>query len=81
MSNVLVIAAHPDDELLFFGGTIPDSGVERGLSVVVAYMSYSNTTRKSELLNGLWSMGVRNYPVIGNFHDLYRGTLEAAYQI
>ena len=80
-ADILLLATHPDDELLFFGGTIPDYGVERGLSVVVAYMSYSDTTRKSELLNGLWSMGVRNYPVIGNFHDLYRGTLEAAYQI
>ncbi len=80
-ADILLLATHPDDELLFFGGTIPDYGVERGMSVVVAYMSYSNTTRKSELLNGLWSMGVRNYPVIGNFHDLYRGTLEAGYQI
>lgn len=78
-ADILLLAAHPDDELLFFGGTIPDYGVERGLSVVVAYMSYSNTTRKSELLNGLWSMGVRNYPVIGTFHDTYSGTLEDGY--
>ena len=78
-ADILLLAAHPDDELLFFGGTIPDYGVERGLSVVVAYMSYSNTTRKSELLNGLWSMGVRHYPVIGQFHDTYSGTLEAGY--
>ncbi len=30
-------------------------------------MSYSNTTRRSELLNGLWHMGLRQYPVIGEF--------------
>ncbi|MBR1709081.1 MAG: phosphodiester glycosidase family protein [Clostridia bacterium] len=78
-ADILLLAAHPDDELLFFGGTIPDYGVERGTKVAVAYMSYSNTTRKSELLNGLWSMGIRNYPYIGTFHDSYSSTLEDAY--
>ena len=40
---------------------------------VVAYMTYANVARKSELLNGLWHMGLRTYPVIGNF-----GTAEAS---
>ena len=79
-ADMLILAAHPDDELIFFGGTIPTYDVERGMNVVVAYMSYSNTTRRSELLNGLWLMGVRNYPVIGNFHDTYSRNLEDAYK-
>ena len=79
-ADILLVAAHPDDELLFFGGTIPDYGVERGARLLVAYMSSSNTTRKSELLNGLWQMGIRNYPVIGTFHDTYCSTLEDAYK-
>ncbi len=79
-ADMLVMVAHPDDELIFFGGTIPTYAVERGYRVLVAYMSYSNTTRKSELLNGLWSMGVRNYPIIGSFQDTYCSTLEDAYK-
>ena len=79
-ADLMAVAAHPDDELLFFGGTIPYYGVELGKKVVVVYMSYSNTTRRSELLNGLWSMGVRNYPVIGGFHDTYSSKLDGAYQ-
>lgn len=79
-ADLLVLATHPDDELIFFGGTIPTYDTERGLQVVVAYMSYSNTTRRSELLNGLWHMGVRHYPVIGEFHDSYSGKLEDAYK-
>ena len=49
-ADLLLLVAHPDDELIFFGGTIPTYAVERGMNVVVAYMSYSNTTRRSELL-------------------------------
>lgn len=79
-ADMLLLAAHPDDELIFFGGAIPTYAVERGLNVVVAYMSPSNTTRTSELLNGLWSMGVRNYPVIGKFYDGYSSSLTEAYK-
>jgi len=79
-ADMLILSAHPDDELIFFGGTIPTYATERGMDVVVAYMTYSNTTRRSELLNGLWSMGVRQYPVIGSFYDTYTGKLEEAYK-
>lgn len=79
-ADLLLLAAHPDDELIFFGGAIPTYDTEKGMNVVVAYMSSSNTTRKSELLNGLWQMGVRNYPVIGTFHDTYSSKLEDAYK-
>lgn len=79
-ADMLVLSAHPDDELIFFGGTIPTYAVERGMDVVVAYMTYANTTRRSELLNGLWSMGVRQYPVIGGFYDTYTSKLEDAYE-
>lgn len=79
-ADMLILSAHPDDELIFFGGTIPTYDTERGMNVVVAYMTYSNTTRRSELLNGLWSMGVRHYPVIGDFYDTYTRKIEDAYQ-
>lgn len=61
-ADLLVLATHPDDELIFFGGTIPTYAVEQKKNVVVAYMSYATAARRSELLNGLWHMGVRNYP-------------------
>lgn len=76
---MLLLVAHPDDELIFFGGTIPTYAVEKNMNVVVAYMSYSNTTRRSELLNGLWHMGLRQYPVIGDFGDVYMRSLDDAY--
>lgn len=79
-ADILFLAAHPDDELIFFGGAIPTYAVEQQRQVVVAYLTRSNTTRSSELLNGLWHMGVRNYPVIGSFSDNYAKDLKTAYK-
>lgn len=79
-ADILFLSTHPDDELIFFGGAIPTYAVEQQRKVVVAYFTRSNTTRSSELLNGLWHMGVRTYPVIGNFKDSYAKNLKAAYK-
>lgn len=79
-ADILFLSTHPDDELIFFGGAIPTYAVEQQRKVVVAYFARSNTTRSSELLNGLWHMGVRTYPVIGNFKDSYAKNLKAAYK-
>ena len=78
-ADLLVLVAHPDDELLFMGGTIPHYAVSLKKRVVACYMTPSNTTRSSELLNGLWSMGVRTYPLIGPFRDAFSAKLADGY--
>ncbi len=88
--NLLVLSGHPDDEILFFGGTIPYYAAERNMQVVVAYLTAGNmsdlikenrvTGRRSELLNGLWEMGLRNYPVVYDFWDKYSKKLESGYE-
>ena len=78
-ADILFLVAHPDDELIFMAGGIP-TAVEEGRSVAVAYLTYSNTTRRSELLNGLWLLGVRNYTVIGSFKDSYQKNLKTQYK-
>ncbi len=79
-ADLLLLVAHPDDELIYLGGTIPYYAVEQKRKVVVCYLTASNTTRSSELLNGLWDMGMHTYPVIGTFWDSYSSTLKEAYQ-
>lgn len=79
-ADIMFLMAHPDDELIFLGGAIPTYAVEREKNVVVAYLTYSNTTRRSEALNGLWTMGVRQYPVFGTFRDAYGKTAEDSYK-
>ena len=70
-ADIMFLVAHPDDELIFLGGAIPTYAVEQQRNVLVVYMTYNNSTRRSELLNGLWAMGMRQYPVIGDFYDKY----------
>ena len=84
-ADLLVLSGHPDDEILFFGGAIPYYAGERKMNVVVAYLtcgtnSKGTEVRRSELLNGLWEMGVRTYPVIGEFWDAYSKSLDKAYK-
>ena len=74
-ADLLVVSAHLDDELLFFGGTIPYYAGERGLAVQVAYMTNADRARVDEALNGLWHAGVRNSPVFLSFRDVYTETL------
>ncbi len=77
-ADLLVVAAHCDDELLFFGGTIPYYAGERNLAVQVAYMSDVGRLRVEETLNGLWYAGVRNAPVFLDMKDAYTETLRDA---
>ena len=79
-ADILFFSAHPDDELIFLGGAIPTYAAEKKKRVVVAYLSYSNTTRRSEALNGLWALGVRHYPEFGGFRDAYSKNAKDAYQ-
>ena len=79
-ADLLVLAAHPDDEFIFFGGLIP-LYVSRGKQVVAACAAVRSGARRSEFLNGLWEAGVRAYPVFGAFRDRYSRTLEAAYDL
>ena len=78
-ADLLFVTAHPEEELLFLGGAIPWYAAERQRTVALACFSYVNTTRRSELLNGLWSMGYRYYPVIGTFSASNAKSVKAAY--
>ena len=77
-ADLLVIAAHPDDELLFMGGTLPTYAGEQGYRVQVAYAVPALPIRRLELLDGLWMCGVRNYPHMGHFRDTFTSTLKQA---
>ncbi|MBQ4265548.1 MAG: PIG-L family deacetylase [Clostridia bacterium] len=71
-ADLLVISAHPDDEILFMGGTIPYYAGERKMDVQVAYLVPSMPYRELELLDGLWLCGVRHYPDLGPFPDRFK---------
>ena len=84
-ADLLVLPAHADDEHLWFGGALPYYAGELGYQVQVVYLTNHNnaTIRNHERLNGLWTVGVTHYPVIGDFLDVpeTRSSLEDAANI
>lgn len=77
-ADMLLVSTHADDEHLFFGGTMPLYAGELGKKVQVAYLTRHEVNRTHELLNGLWTVGIRNYPLISDFADQYADSLDAA---
>ena len=77
-ADLLLVSSHSDDEQLFFAGVLPYYAGELGFEVQVAYVvqhfavgKSQNHVRPHEQLDGLWAVGVRHYPVMGEFPDLY----------
>lgn len=82
-ADLVLFSTHGDDEQLFFAGMLPYYASERGYNVQVVYMTaHRNITvnRSHEMLNGLWAVGIRNYPVWGDFGDYNSQSLKEAYQ-
>ncbi len=70
-ADILVFPTHSDDDVLFFGSLISLYAIERGARIQTAFMvnhSYE-TARDHERLDGLWELGVRHYPIVGEIND------------
>ena len=80
-ADILLVSTHADDEVLFFGGIIPNYTDRGDVRVQVAYFTdlfQSEPYRNHEILNGLWHMGVTHYPQLGEFYDYYSESYEEA---
>ena len=79
-ADLMLIHAHPDDEVLWFGGVLPLYAGEMGKNVVVVTGTFSSYDRRIELLDCLWACGVRNYPVFLGYEDVYTSSLNTMYR-
>lgn len=82
-TDLILFSAHADDEHLFFAGVLPYYGTELGYQVQVVYLTdhrNQSSERVHELLNGLWAIGIKTYPVIGKFWDFHLRNLWATYK-
>ena len=83
-TDLVLFATHSDDDQLFFAGLLPYYAVERGYQVQVVYLTNHHNTaayRIHEMLNGLWAVGVKTYPVFGAYQDFGDATsLESAFR-
>lgn len=70
-SDIMLLVAHQDDEVLWFGGLLPYYGVVRENNVQVVYMTTNGRLRIREALNCVWKTGVKNIPEIIGYKDSY----------
>ncbi len=68
--DYLVIATHPDDDVLYMGAVVPIYGAERGYTGTVAFATSPSRTRVSEALKGVWVSGCPYYPIFLGYPDL-----------
>ena len=81
-ADLVLFSTHGDDEHLYFAGLLPAYGVGKGCRVQVVYMTdhRSDTNQRiHEMLNGLWNVGIRAYPVFGTFADFRIDSLQETY--
>ena len=70
-ADILVFPTHSDDDVLFFGPLLIYYAVETDYTVQTAFMVDHTfyPERGHERLNGLWTMGLRHYPILGSATD------------
>jgi len=82
-ADIVLFATHGDDDQLYFAGLLPLYAAAKDCRVQVVYLTdHRNTTsgRIHEMINGLWAVGVRAYPVFGGFADFRIDDLEETYR-
>lgn len=78
-ADIMICPTHSDDDQLFFAGMLPWCAA-KGYAVQIVYLTNHLDThdRPHELLEGIWHCGIRYYPYISKFPDLYAQGLEQA---
>ena len=78
--DMMLIAGHPDDEVLWFGGLLPTYAGEQGKDVLVVNGAFNNYLRRLELLDCLWTCGVDIYPVLLRYIDVISWDITEVYE-
>ena len=82
-TDLMIFSTHADDEQLFFAGVMP-TYINKGKKVHVVYLarhdigSYYAPNRLHEQLDGLWALGVTDYPTFGLIPDEYSESINVA---
>lgn len=74
--DLLVIAAHPDDETVFLGAPAV-TYVNDGKTVVTGYMTWGASNRRFEAEEACWMLGETYAPTLRAAHDMMANSLES----
>ena len=74
--TLLAVWAHPDDEGIFGGGSLPYYSSVLDVPTMLVCMTYNLTDeRGGELCCAAWNYGLRYQPVMGGFTDINSSTI------
>ncbi len=75
-ADLLLCATQYSNEHTLFAGIIPYH-IANNYRVQVAFFSdFKGSTKKHEMLDGLWAVGMKNYPVLSEFPESTKKTAE-----
>ena len=80
-ADLMLVACHPDDEVLWFGGALPTYAGQMKKAALVCILVPAMPYRRLELLDCLWTCGVTSYPVWGGLADKYSAGLQKQYSL
>lgn len=80
-ADMMLLSAHPDDEVIWFGGALPYYAGELHKKVQVVSLTCATNYRMNELLDCLWTCGVHYYPQVAGFKDERCSTRQKMYAV
>lgn len=78
-ADLVLLITDPGDEYLFFGGLLP-TYIAQGKEIMLCECINTIAAYKSQLLDGAWNLGLRNYPYMAYFKPRMSNTLQGQYE-
>ena len=77
-ADLVLLITDPGDEYLFFGGLLP-TYIAQGKEIMLCECVNTIAAYKSQLLDGAWQLGLRNYPYMAYFKPRMSTSLQGQY--
>ena len=78
-ADLLVVAAHPDDESVFLAAPAV-TYINEGKTVVTGYMTWGTAERRFEAEEACWMLGEKHAPTLRAAHDMMTNSLKSMEQ-
>ena len=79
-ADLVLLVTDPGDEYLFFGGLLP-TYIAQGKEIMLCECVNTIAAYKSQLLDGAWLCGLRNYPYMAYFRPNMATSLQGQYDL
>ena len=69
-ADLMILACHPDDDILWMGGLLPVYGGQLDMKVQMVYMTSHFHYRRCEAMDAMWHCGLKSGPVFLGLQDI-----------